>query len=129
MAETVSEFEELLGQLVSFKVSEKKSREIVIAKPEAVRLHLLAIPYLPAGQGRKNFAGRLVTAIENDYELPQSLVEAMERERREKETAERTSNAKACSYCQELRGLRYVKGHSGPVRKCTHDPVKESAFS
>jgi len=127
--DTNSEGEELVGQLVSFKVSEKKARELVLAKPEAVRLHLLAIPYLPAGQGKKNFAGRLVTAIENDYELPQALVEAMEKERREKESTKRAASAKACPYCQELRGLRYVKGHNGPVRRCTHDPAKESTFT
>jgi hypothetical protein len=89
----------------------------------------MAIPYLPVGQGKKNFAGRLITAIENDYELPRDLIDAMEKERREKESAERAVKAKACPYCRELNGLRYVKGHSGPVRRCTHDPAKEDKFS
>jgi hypothetical protein len=89
----------------------------------------MAIPHLPEGQGKKNFAGRLITAIENDYELPRALVDAIEKERREKESFERVAKAKACPYCRELNGLRYVKGHSGPVRRCTHDPAKESAFS
>jgi hypothetical protein len=126
--EALSEHEELVEKLKGFKVSESKARELVKTKPEDVRLQLMAVPYLPEGQGRKNFAGRLIKAIENDYELPQALVEAMEKDRREKETADRATKAKSCPYCQELRGLRYVKGHSGPVRKCTHDPVKESAF-
>jgi hypothetical protein len=129
IVETAPEVEELVRQLMSFKVSEKKARELVQAKPEAVRLHILAIPHLPVGQGTKNFAGRLVTAIENDYELPRALTDAMEKERREKESIERAANAKACPYCQELHGLRYVKGHSGAVRRCTHDPAKESTFS
>jgi hypothetical protein len=123
------ELEALVEQLVSHKVSKKKARELVEIKPESVRLHLRAIPYLPEGQGRKNFAGRLVTAIENDYELPQAFVEILERERREKATKEREAKKKGCHYCQEMSGWRYVKGRSGPVRRCTHDPVKEEAYS
>ncbi len=118
----------LVRQLISFKVSERKAVELVRAKPEAVRLQLLAVPYLPEGQGRKNFAGRLVAAIENDYELPRALVEALERERREKESSARDAKAKACRYCQELRGFRYVKGQPGSVRRCTHDPAKEAKY-
>lgn len=120
---------ELIEKLKGYQVSEAKARDLVAVKPEAVRLQLMAIPYLPESQGKKNFAGRLIKAIENDYELPQALVEAMENKRREKESADRGSKAKACPYCQELHGLRYVKGHSGPVRRCTHDPAKESEFS
>jgi hypothetical protein len=121
--------EGLVEKLKGFKVSEGKARELVRTKPEAVRLQLMAIPYLPEGQGRKNFAGRLIKAIESDYELPQALVDALEKERKGKESAERAVKAKACPYCRELNGLRYVKGHSGPVRRCTHDPAKEAAFS
>ena len=129
-AEEVSpDHEELVRKLKSFKVSESKARELVKAKPEAVRLQLMAVPYLPEGQGKKNFAGRLIKAIENDYELPQALVDKLERERQEKESKTRESKAKACPYCKELSGFRYVKGHSGPVRRCTHDPSREAAYS
>jgi hypothetical protein len=89
----------------------------------------MAIPYLPEGQGKRNFAGRLIKAIENDYELPQALAEAMEKERREKESVARSAKAKACPYCRQFNGLRYVKGFSGPMRRCTHDPTVESEFS
>jgi hypothetical protein len=123
------EHEELIRKLKSFKVSEGKARELVKAKPEAVRLQLMAVPYLPEGQGKKNFAGRLIKAIENDYELPQTLIEKLERERQEKESKTREAKAKACPYCKELSGFRYVKGHSGPVRRCSHDPTKESKYS
>lgn len=123
------EQESLVAQLVKYKVTEKKARDLVAAKPEAVSLHLRAVPYLPDGQGKKNFAGRLVTAIENDYELPHALAEEIERERRAKSTSEKESKAKACHYCRELGGLRYVKGHSGPVRRCTHDPIVENTFN
>ncbi len=127
-AETPAEHEKLITQLVGFKVSEKKARELVGAKPEAVRLHLEAVPYLPAGQGKKNFAGRLVTAIENDYELPAAFAEAMKQERRAKEASGHDARSKNCSYCQELSGWRYVKGNKGPVRRCTHDPAKEVRY-
>jgi hypothetical protein len=123
------EQEELVRKLMSFKVSEKKARELVKAKPEAVRLHILALPYLPASQGQKNFAGRLITAIENDYELPQAFVEAQEQERRQREESARATKAKGCPYCKEMNGFRYVKGNSGPVRRCTHDPAKEAQYS
>ncbi len=121
--------EALVEQLVAHKVSKKKARELVEAKPEAVRLHLRAVPYLPDGQGKKNFAGRLVTAIENDYELPPAFVEALEKERREKAAKERESKKVGCAYCKEMGGWRYVKGRSGPVRRCTHEPAKEDKFS
>ena len=127
--ETAPEHEALVRKLMNFKVAEKKARALVQAKPESVRLHILAIPYLPEGQGRKNFAGRLVTAIEHDYELPPALVETLEKERWEKESSAREAKAKACPYCQELHGFRYVKGHSGPVRRCSHDPAKEAKYS
>jgi hypothetical protein len=120
------EVESLVAQLRDHKISEGKARELVMSKPESVRLQLRALPYLPEGQGKKNFAGRLVKAIENDYELPQQLLGLISRERQEKEAKERTSKVSACPYCQGMGGWRYVKGHSGPVRRCTHDPAKES---
>lgn len=126
---TSPEDEVLVEKLKSYKVSEAKARELVTAKPEAVRLQLMAIPYLPGSQGKTNFAGRLIKAIENDYQLPQALVEAMEKERRQKESAARSAKAKECPYCREFNGLRYVKGYSGPMRRCTHDPALESTFT
>jgi len=124
------DLESLVAALVGYKVSEKKARELVGDKPEAVRLHLRAVPYLPEGQGKKNFAGRLVTAIENDYELPPVLVEALEKERREKTSGECKAKAKECPYCQELKGMRYVyvDGRTS-VKRCTHDPTVEERFS
>jgi hypothetical protein len=121
------EFEALVAELVRHKVSEDKARELVMRKPESVGLQLRAIPYLPEGQGKKNFAGRLVKAIENDYELPWALVEAIEKEHRAKQSKERQVKAENCPYCRELSGWRYVKGHGGPVRRCTHDPAREGA--
>jgi hypothetical protein len=127
--EETPELEELVKKLRSFKVSETKARELVRAKPEAVRQHILAIPYLPVSQGQKNFAGRLITAIEKDYELPEAFVEAQEKERQAKAASAREAKAKACKYCQEMNGFRYVKGRSGPVRRCSHDPNKEAQYS
>jgi hypothetical protein len=124
------ELEALVAQLVAHKVSEKKARELVTAKPESVRLHLRAIPYLPEGQGKKNFAGRLVTAIEKDYELPQALVKALENERRDAESKERRVKTEDCTYCHELKGMRYVRIDGRTVvKKCTHDPSVEDRFS
>lgn len=124
------DLEALVAALVGHKVSEKKARELVRDKPEAVRLQLRAVPYLPEGQGKKNFAGRLVTAIEKDYELPLALVEALEKERREKESGERKAKAKDCPYCQELKGMRYVQAEGRTVvKRCTHDPAIEGLFS
>src|SRR3712207_658074 len=116
------DLESLVAALVSHKVSEEKARHLVQAKPETVRLQLRAIPYLPDGQGKKNFAGRLVKAIENDYELPHALVEVLERERREKGMKGRSDKGKDCPYCRGFSGWRYVNGFGGPVRPCTHDP-------
>jgi hypothetical protein len=124
-----SEHEELVAKLVGQGVSEKKARELVAAKPEAVSLQLRALPYLPDGQGKRNFAGRLVKAIENDYELPQAFIEVLEKARRAGGTKSQNAKAQDCKFCRELSGWRYVKGHSGPVRRCTHDPEKEANAS
>jgi hypothetical protein len=56
--ELPDEHEALVAQLIKHKGAEKKARELVGKKPEAVRLHLRAIPYLPEGQaGRTSRAG------------------------------------------------------------------------
>jgi hypothetical protein len=123
-----AELEELVTKLVSHGVSAKKARELVTSKPESASLHVRAIPYLPEGQGKKNFAGRLVKAIENDYELPHAFVDALEKERRDKGVKGRKDLSEDCPYCRGLSGWRYVKGYSGPVRRCTHDPEKESCM-
>ena len=121
------EFESLVAELVGHKVAEGKARELVMTKPESVSLQLRAIPYLPEGQGKKNFAGRLVKAIENDYELPWEFIQTLEKEWRGKQSKENPIKAEDCTYCRDLSGWRYVKGHGGPVRRCTHDPAKEGA--
>lgn len=123
------ELESLVAGLVGHGVAEKKARELVEAKPETVSLHLRAVPYLPEGQGKKNFAGRLVKAIENDYELPRAFVEVLEKERRGKGAKPRAVKDNDCTYCQGFSGWRYVNGFSGPVRPCTHDPAVEGQFS
>jgi hypothetical protein len=125
--QTDTEIEALVAELVGHKVSEKKARELVASKPETVRLQLRAIPYLPESQGKRNFAGRLVAAIENDYALPQPLIEAIERERREKTSKASASKVAACPYCREFNGLWYPHGFGGPVRRCTHDPEIEES--
>lgn len=118
-------FEALVAQLVGHKVSEKKARELVALKPETVNLQLRAIPYLPESQGKRNFAGRLVAAIENDYALPEPLAEILESERRENALKASASKIKNCSYCSQYNGVWYPKGFGGPVRRCTHDPKVE----
>jgi hypothetical protein len=123
------DLEALVAALVDHKVSEKKARELVRNKPEDVRLHLRAVPYLPEGQGTKNFAGRLVKAIENNYELPPAFVEVLEKEHRGKGTKSRRDELAECRYCAGSSGWRYVKGYDGPVRPCTHDPKIEEKHS
>ncbi len=122
-----TDLESLVAALVSHKVSKEKARRLVQAKPETVRLQLRAIPYLPDTQGKKNFAGRLVKAIENDYELPRALIDVLERERHEKGMKGRGEKSKDCPYCQGFSGWRYVNGFGGPVRPCTHDPALEES--
>lgn len=123
------ELEALVARLVRHKVSEKKARQLVKAKPEAVKLQLEALPYLPDGQGKKNFAGRLVKAIENDYELPQAFLDALDKERSAKGAKARGSKPGECPYCRGSSGWRYVNGFSGPVRPCTHDPEVEEKYT
>lgn len=123
------ELKELVAKLIGHGVSERKARELVVSKPESVSLHLRTIPFLPEGQGKKNFAGWLVKAIESDYKLPQAFVEALEKERCGNGVKANKTASNDCPYCSGLSGWRYVKGYSGPVRRCTHDPAVEEKYS
>jgi hypothetical protein len=115
----------LVMRLKSLGVSEKKSRELVISKPDVVERQLSALPYRDIGRSQKNPAGWIVAAIENDYDQPEGYRLALESEQRTKKAESERAKKEACTFCGPS-GFRYMKGRG--VKKCSHDSTEESKF-
>jgi hypothetical protein len=116
----------LLSRLKSFGVSDKKAVELVTSKRDVVERQLSALPYRSLGKGRKNPAGWIVAAIENDYELPEAYGVAVESELQAKKSEAERSRREACTFCGPT-GFRYMNGRG--VKKCSHNPAEESKYS
>jgi hypothetical protein len=116
----------LLSRLKSLGVSDKKARELVRSKPDIIERQLSALPYRSLEKGRKNPAGWIVAAIENDYELPEAYKAAVESELQAKKGEVERAKREACTFCGPS-GFRYMKGRG--VKKCSHNPAEESKYS
>jgi hypothetical protein len=117
------EIARLLSKLKSLGVSDKKARELVAGKPDAVERQLSALPYRNLEKGQKNPAGWVVAAIENNYELPESYRSAVQSELQAKKGEAEKARREACTFCGPS-GFRYMKGRG--VKKCSHDPAEEA---
>lgn len=113
----------LLSRLRSLGVSDKKVGELVRSKPDVVERQLSALPYRNLDKGRKNPAGWIVAAIENDYELPEAYRAAVESELQARKGEVERARREACAFCGPT-GFRYMNGRG--VKKCSHNPVEES---
>lgn len=113
----------LLSRLRSLGVSDKKAEELVRNKREVVERQLSALPYRSLEKGRKNPAGWIVAAIENDYELPEAYRAAVESELQAKKSEAERSRREACTFCGPT-GFRYMNGRG--VKKCSHNPAEET---
>lgn len=113
----------LLSRLKSLGVSDKKAGELVKSKPDVVERQLSALPYRNLEKGRKNPAGWIVAAIENNYELPEAYRAAVESELQAKKSEAEKARREACTFCGPT-GFRYMNGRG--VKKCSHNPAEES---
>jgi hypothetical protein len=116
----------LLSRLRSLGVSDKKAVELVRSKREVVERQLSALPYRSLEKGRKNPAGWIVAAIENDYELPEAYRAAVESEQQAKKSEAEKARREACTFCGPS-GFRYMNGRG--VKRCSHDTAEESKYS
>jgi hypothetical protein len=115
----------LLSRLKRLGVSDKKARDLVINKGDVVERQLSALPYRNLEKGRKNPAGWIVAAIEDDYELPEAYKAAVESELQAKKGEAERARREACTFCGPS-GFRYMKGRG--VKKCSHNPAEESKY-
>jgi hypothetical protein len=120
----------LIEQLRELGVVESKARELVKERRAATEEQLAAFPYRETGQGRKNVAGWLIAAIENNYELPEAYLEAKSKAQEVKRNQEKRQAVETCKLCDE-QGRRFVKSErypSGAVKPCSHDPEIEAKY-
>ena len=120
-----SEIHHLVSKLKSLGISDGKARELVTSKREAVERQLSALPYRDLEKNKKNPAGWIVSAIENDYELPELYKEVLAREKYAKKGQDEKAKREACAFCGPS-GFRYMKGRG--VKKCSHDQAEESKY-
>ena len=88
-----AEEENLISEMRKFKVSEKKARELVKSRKEAVEREMIMFPARLVGTGIKNPSGLFIKAVEDSYEPPQVFFELQKAEENKKRTeAEKEKN-------------------------------------
>lgn len=124
------EEEQLVSKLVQFGVAEATARSLVKTHREAAEAQIVAFPYRGEGKPRKNAAGWLIAAIEGNYTLPVAYLEEQERKQQANKAREGKAAVESCQFC-DSNGWRRIKTHdypSGAMKKCSHDPEKESKY-
>jgi len=113
-----------------FGISETKARNLVKNHREAVEAQLAAYTYRDSGKSKKNAAGWLIAAIENNYTLPVAYLEERERKQQSLKASAAMAAAQNCPLCDSKgwRRIRTPKYPDGAMKKCTHDPETESKY-
>lgn len=113
-----------------FGISEAKARELVKAHREAIEEQLAAYPYRDLGKPRKNAAGWLIAAIEENYALPAAYLEEQEKKRQAAKSAAAKAAAVGCGFCDQKgwRRVRTPKYPDGAMKQCTHKPETEAKY-
>ena len=114
-----------------FGMSVTKARELAKTRRTATEEQIAAFPYREVGQGKKNVAGWLIAAIEDNYELPAAYIEAKTKAEEVKRGQEKRQIIEACKLCDE-QGRRFIKSDrypSGAIKPCSHDPEIEAGYT
>lgn len=82
------EEEKLISEVRKFRVSEKKARELVKSRKEAVEREIIVFPARLVGTDIKNPSGLFVKAVEDNYEPPQVFFELQKVEENKRRTDE-----------------------------------------
>jgi hypothetical protein len=77
--DTDPESEQLVSRLVKFHIAESTARELVRDYRKAVELQLRALPHRNTNK-IKDFASWLLSAIKDNYQLPEPIIAALEKE-------------------------------------------------
>lgn len=113
-----------------FGIVEAKARELVKGHRETVEAQIAAYPYRDSGKSKKNAAGWLIAAVENNYTLPVAYLEEQERERQALKANAAKGAAQNCPLC-DSRGWRRIQTPNypdGAMKRCTHDPEVEAKY-
>lgn len=135
-SETDLGIESLMAKLIGkppegFGMSVTKARELARTRRTATEEQIAAFPYREVGQGKKNVAGWLIAAIEDNYELPAAYIEAKTKAEEVKRGQEKRQIIEACKLCDE-QGRRFIKSDrypSGAIKPCSHDPEIEAGYT
>jgi|SRR5919205_694197 hypothetical protein len=104
--------EQLVSKLVAFRIAEATARELVRDYRKSVELQLRALPHRQTGK-IKELAPWLIQAVKDNYELPEALRHALEKEeevkrqlakREAEQTRQRRREALQPVYYDFLRG-------------------------
>lgn len=111
------ESEQLVSRLVKFHVAEVTARELVRDYRKAVELQLRALPYRNTNK-IKDFASWLITAIKENYQLPEQITEALAKEEEAKQSVARKEAEKARQRRREALEpayYDYLRGRAGKL--------------
>jgi hypothetical protein len=111
-----------------FGISGERARGLVKANRKAVEEQIAAYPYRDLGKPKKNAAGWLIAAIEENYTLPDTYLQEQEKKRRSVMADSAKSAAKSCPFCDQNGWRRVVTPNypNGAMKRCTHDPKAEA---
>lgn len=121
----------LIEELRKLGLTEPKARELVKTRRAATEEQIAAFPYREVGQEKKNVAGWLIAAIENNYELPAAYIEAKSRVEEIRHSQEKRQVVESCNLCDE-NGRRFIKSErypSGAIKPCSHDLEIEAEYT
>lgn len=113
-----------------FDISEVKALELLQNFPnEKIKVQIEAFPY--RREQVNNISGFIISAIENDYSLPEGYFELLKKKEHAKAEKARKAAIEACPLCDD-DGQRNVKSEMdkfyGVTHECTHDWEVESQF-
>lgn len=121
----------LIEQLLKLGVSGAKARALVESHREAAEAQVAAYPYRDVGKPKKNAAGWLIAAIENNYTLPVAYLEEQEKRQQTSKAKEFKVVVEGCELCDSKgwRRVRTPEYPSGAMKRCSHKLEVESKFS
>jgi hypothetical protein len=120
----------LIEQLLKFGVLMAKARALVERHREAAEAQIAAYPYREERKPKKNAAGWLIAAIENNYTLPVAYLEKQAKKREAVSSNEARAATERCNLC-DLKGWRRVrtsKYPDGAMKRCSHNPDIEGKY-
>ncbi len=124
--ETDDAGEQLVIKLMAFHIAEATARELVRDYRKSVELQLRALPHRQTGR-IKDLASWLVTAVKENYQLPEPLSAALEKEQEVKHAiAKREAEQARQKHREALQPAYYdfLRARAGELRKEQPDGYK-----